>query len=68
MSEQSKRSLQLPVGRFRSMNGAIYSTNPKAAQSKVTTTRARQIMNELYCALLRHDPEYAEHICKRHNA
>jgi len=54
--------------RFRSSTGTIFSNNPKAFAPKVTTTRARQMLNEFYEKLCEYDKAAAEEICKKHNA
>ena len=54
--------------RFRSLAGSIYSANPNATSKKITISRARLIMNELYNELAKYDKESAENICRNHNA
>ena len=54
--------------RFTTINGSIYSNNPEAVKSKVTTGNARWLLNHLYVELAKHDPEAAERICKYKNA
>ncbi len=54
--------------RFRSSTGSIFSNNPEAFTPKVTTTQARQMLNEFYEKLCEYDKAAAEEICKKHNA
>jgi hypothetical protein len=56
------------VGRFRSLNGQVISNRPDAFEPRLTTTRAKWILNELYAELSKHDQGAAEQICRRHNA
>lgn len=54
--------------RFRSSSGVIRSANPQASKPRLTATDARNLLNELYFELAKHDLEAAERICKNHNA
>lgn len=54
--------------RFRSLGGAIYSNNQDAFEPKISTTRARQLLNAFYNELSKHDQHAADHICKLLNA
>lgn len=54
--------------RFRSASGRIFSTSESAFEPHVTTTRARQLLNDLYGALDALSPGLPEEICKRRNA
>lgn len=72
MTDETKDASEPPldwrVRRFGSLNGNIISNAENAFERRVTTTRAKWILNELYAELAKHDPDAAERICRSHNA
>lgn len=64
----SESPLDCRVRRFGSLNGNIISNAENAFERRVTTTRAKWILNELYAELAKHDQDAAERICRSHNA
>ncbi len=54
--------------KFRSIMGKIYSTDPDAFDPKLTTSRARSLLNDLYEIANRCDPEATKSVLKKNNA
>jgi hypothetical protein len=65
---QSARTIGSVRFRFRSVNGQIYSTDQQSFTPRLTTTRTRKLLNDLYTELAFYNKSMAEAICKRHNA
>ena len=55
------------IFRFRSSNGNIYSNSPEATEPRLTISRARILLNELYEIAIMHDPESVKMVCNKNN-